>query len=55
VDGGLAGAIIAIGFVIMGWLGLPQAKWFLVGAMSLGLLFGLILRWKHQAHGGTQK
>jgi hypothetical protein len=46
VDGGFAGAIIAVGFVVMAWLGLPQARLFLVGAMSLGLLLGLILRWR---------
>jgi hypothetical protein len=45
VDGGLAGAIIAVGFLVMGWLGIPQARSFLIGAAVLGALVGLILWW----------
>jgi len=43
VDGGLAGGIIAVGFLVMGWIGVPQARWFLVGAALLGGLVGLVL------------
>jgi len=46
VDGGVAGAIIAIGFLTMGLVGLPEARPFVVSAVVLGALVGMFLRWK---------
>jgi hypothetical protein len=43
VDGGLAGGIVAAAFLVMGWLGLPQARGFPIGTAVLGGLLGLIL------------
>jgi hypothetical protein len=41
--GGEAPAIIlAIGFVVMGLVGLPTAKFFLAGAVALGLGFAIL-------------
>ena len=48
VTGGPAGAIVAIGLLAMAWVGIPQARPFLLGAIGLGTLFGLILWWKHR-------
>jgi len=48
VDGGIAGAIIAAGFLVMGWIGIPQARPFLIGAAALGTILGAFLWWKHR-------
>ncbi len=48
VTGGPAGAIVAIGMLIMAWVGVPHARPFLLGSIGLGILFGLILWWKHR-------
>ena len=45
VDSELAGVVIACGFVLMGLVSLPIAKWFFVGALLLGLLIALFFRW----------
>ena len=37
VGGESAAIIVAIGFVVMGLVGLPVAKFFLVGAVVLGI------------------
>jgi len=44
VDAELAGFIVAAGFVVMGVVGLPIAKWFLLGAGLLGGGVALLLR-----------
>jgi hypothetical protein len=44
VDAEFAGIIIAVGFVVLGLVGLPIAKWFLLGALVLGSLVALLLR-----------
>jgi hypothetical protein len=48
VTGSPAGAIVAIGLIVMGWIGLPEARPFLLGSGGLGILLGLILWWKHR-------
>jgi hypothetical protein len=42
-DPGLAGILIAVGFVVLGVVGLPIAKWFLLGAILLGCVIAFIL------------
>ena len=44
VGGGPAGMIVAGAFLVIGLIGLPQARWFLAGSVTLGGLFALILR-----------
>ncbi len=39
-----AGIIIAIGFVVMGLVGVPIAKWFLIAGIVLGIGVALFLR-----------
>jgi len=43
-----AGAIVAFGVVVMGWVGLPQLRPFILGTVILGPLVGLALWWKHR-------
>ena len=40
-----AGIIIAIGFVVMGVVGVPIAKWFLIGGAVLGIGVAVLLRY----------
>jgi len=40
-----AGIIIAIGFVVMGVVGIPIAKWFLIAGIVLGIGVALLLRY----------
>jgi len=44
VDAEFIGLVIAVGFVVMGLIGLPVAKWFLLGALLLGAGVALLLR-----------
>ena len=39
-----AGLIVAVGIVVMGLVGLPIARWFLLGALVLGASVALLLR-----------
>jgi len=39
-----AGIIVAVAFVVLGLVGLPFAKWFLLGAVVLGAAVALLLR-----------
>jgi hypothetical protein len=48
VDGGIAGAIIAVGFMVMGWIGIPQARPFLLGAFVFGIILGFIRYWRYR-------
>jgi hypothetical protein len=43
-DAEFAGFIVAIGFIVMGLIGIPIAKWFLLGAVVLGVGVALLLR-----------
>ena len=45
VEAEVAGVLIALGFVVMGFVsGVPIAKWFLLGAFLLGGGVALLLR-----------
>jgi hypothetical protein len=44
VDPGIAGILIAIGFLVMGIVSMPVATGFVVGAITLGVVIALILR-----------
>ncbi len=44
VDSELAGILVAIGFVVMGVVALPIAKWFLLAALALGVSVALLFR-----------
>jgi hypothetical protein len=45
VDSELAGILIAAGFVLMGLVGMPIAKWFFLGAVLFGAVVALVLHW----------
>ncbi len=44
IDSEFAGIIIAVGFVVMGVVAIPIAKWFLLCAVVLGLAVAILLR-----------
>ena len=44
VDAGLAGIIVAVGFLVMGLGSIPVVRWFLLGALLLGGVVALLLR-----------
>jgi hypothetical protein len=48
VTGGPAGAIVAIALVVTGFLGIPEARPFLLASGLCGSLLGLILYRKHR-------
>jgi hypothetical protein len=43
VDSESAGILIAIGFVVMGLVALPIAKWFFISAVSIGVAVAVLL------------
>jgi hypothetical protein len=47
ITGSPAGAIVAISLVAMGFVGIPEARPFLLASVSFGMLLGSILYWKH--------
>jgi hypothetical protein len=49
VDAEFAGIIVAIGFVVMGIVGIPIVKWFLLGAVLLGAALALLLQVIHRS------
>ena len=49
VDSEFAGLLVAVGFLVMGFVSMPIATWFIVGAVALGVAVALLLRfipWK---------
>jgi hypothetical protein len=44
VDAEFAGIIVAVGFLVMGAVGLDIGKWFVLGAFVLGAAVALLLR-----------
>jgi hypothetical protein len=44
VDSEFAGLLVAVGFVVMGAVGLDIGKWFVLGALGLGVAVALLLR-----------
>jgi hypothetical protein len=45
VDSEWVGILVAGGFILMGLVSLPIAKWFFIGAVLLGLFIALLFRW----------
>jgi hypothetical protein len=44
VDSEFAGIIVAVGFLAMGLVGIPVARWFVLGCLALGGVFAVLLR-----------
>jgi hypothetical protein len=47
IPGTKAGAIVSIGLVVLAWIAIPISRPFILGTGGLGLIVGLLLRWKH--------
>jgi mannose/fructose/N-acetylgalactosamine-specific phosphotransferase system component IIC len=43
VDSEFAGLLVAVGFIVMGFVSVPIAKWFLLGAFIVGVIVALVL------------
>jgi hypothetical protein len=48
VTGNPAGVIVAASMLVIGCVGIPEARLFFLASAGLGLLFGLFLYWKHR-------
>jgi hypothetical protein len=44
VDSEIAGVLVAVGFLVMGFVSMPIATGFVLGAIALGLMVALVLR-----------
>jgi hypothetical protein len=44
VDSEIAGLLVAVGFLVMGFVSMPIATWFVLGAVALGVVVALLLR-----------
>ncbi len=44
VDSEIAGLLVAVGFLVMGFVSMPIAAWFVFGAVALGVVVALLLR-----------
>ena len=44
------GLLIVIGFIAMAFVGVPEARWFFVISLALGLAFGFFLWLHHQSN-----
>ena len=44
VDSEFAGLIVAVGFIVMGLVSMPLATGFVLGAITLGVVVALLLR-----------
>ena len=44
VDSEFAGLLVAVGFLVMGFVSMPIATWFVIGAVVLGVVVALLLR-----------
>ena len=44
VDSEIAGLLVAVGFLVMGFVSMPIATWFVLGAITLGVAVALLLR-----------
>jgi hypothetical protein len=44
IDAKSAGILVAVAFLVLGVVGLAIAKWFLLGAIALGVVVALLLR-----------
>jgi hypothetical protein len=50
VDSEFAGILVAVGFLLMGAVGLDIGKGFILGALGLGVGVALLLRFLHRAN-----
>jgi len=50
VGAGGAGAIVMIGFVVMGFVGVPVARWVLIFSALLGVVIAAALAFWHRRH-----
>ncbi len=48
VDAEFAGLLVAVGFLLMGLVSMPIATWFLLGALVLGVVVALLLRFSRK-------
>jgi len=48
VTGNPAGAIVAASMIVIGCVGIPEARLFFLASGGLVALFGLFLCWKHR-------
>ena len=44
VDSEVAGILVALGFVVMAVVGIPLARWFVLGTVLMGISVALVLR-----------
>jgi len=44
MDSEFAGLLVAVGFLVMGFVSMPIATWFVIGAVALGVAVALLLR-----------
>jgi hypothetical protein len=44
VDSEFVGLLVAVGFLVMGLVSMPIARWFVLGAIALGVVVALLLR-----------
>ncbi len=49
VDSEFAGILVAVGFLAMGAVGLDIGRWFLLGALGLGVAVALLLRFTRKS------
>ena len=42
------GLVIVVGLLLMGLVGLPEARWFFSGSLALGCVFGFLLWLRHR-------
>jgi mannose/fructose/N-acetylgalactosamine-specific phosphotransferase system component IIC len=49
VDSEFAGLLVAVGFIVMGFVSVPIAKWFLLGALVVGVVVALVLPFVRKA------
>ena len=48
MDSEFAGLLLAVGFLVMGAVGLDIGRWFVLGALALGVAVALLLRLIHK-------
>lgn len=48
ITGSRVGAVLSIGLGLVLWFAVGEARPFLLGALALGGLIGLVLWWKHR-------
>ena len=50
IGAGAAGSIVAIGFVVMGLVGVPVARWLLIFSVIAGAIGAAFLTYWHSRH-----